>query len=217
MPQIGRLSVVAAAMLAASVTASADVSYNLVCAPLHGVLGKDYFDYADPVSKPRLEIVEQYHFTPEVENLIRGATGLVPADLDFVLRALPNHYRALSAMGRWQIRNPKLPDSVEGRIDTAECYFKRAIAFRGDDSTLQMLYAVYLHQAGRLQDADQAYTRAEELGRGGAELFYNRGLLKLRLGDVAAAENYAQKAYALGYPLRGLQNRIERAKSGKKS
>jgi tetratricopeptide (TPR) repeat protein len=191
--------------------ASADAPYNANCTPLQGVLGHDYFDFLDPASKPRLDIVEQYHFTPEIENLQRGLTGYIPGELDFVLRALPNHYRALAAMSRWQSMNRTVPDSLAGRIYTVDCYFKRAFALHPDDATLHIIYGTHLFKAGKLEEADAHYALAEEHGTENAELYYNRGLLKLQLGDRAAAQAYADKAYALGYPLPGLRNKLERS------
>ena len=206
----------AAASLAIAFPAWSDVPYNADCTPLHGTIGKDYFDFLDPASKQRLDIVEEYHFTPEIENLQRGLTGYIPGELDFVLRALPNHYRALAAMGRWQLMNPKMPDSLAGRVYTADCYFRRAIDFRGTDPNLHQLYGIYLHQSGKLADAERQYKTALELGSDNAELFYNYGLLKFRQGDLAAAQEMAEKAYARGYPLPGLRDMLAKAKAGGK-
>ncbi len=204
---------IAVVLLAGTVPAWGDVPYNADCTPLHGVEGKDYFDFLNPASKQRLDIVEEYHFTPEIENLQHGLTGYIPGELDFVLRALPNHYRALVAMGRWQQMHPKMPDSLEGRVYTADCYFKRAIWFRGEDPNLHALYGIYLHQTGKLDEAERQYDQAEKLGSDNAELYYNRGLLKLKKGDLEAAQAYADKAYAQGYPLPGLRDLLAKAKA----
>lgn len=47
-----------------------------------------------------LDVVGSYHFTPPVEALIRGASGTIGGDLDYTLRAFPNHHRALNATNR---------------------------------------------------------------------------------------------------------------------
>src|SRR5882672_10328606 len=54
------------------------------------------FDYR--IEHDKLAIVEAYHFTSQVELLIRGQSGALGADLDYTLRAAPNHHRALVAM-----------------------------------------------------------------------------------------------------------------------
>jgi tetratricopeptide (TPR) repeat protein len=196
------------ALLLVAGTALADVPYNPDCGHPNGVRQRDYFDFLDPTSKQRLDIVEEYHFTPEIENLVRGITGTVPGELDFVLRALPNHYRGLIAMAKWQRLHPMAPDQLEGRVYTSDCYFQRAIWVRGDDPKLRILYGTFLYQQGRLPEADREYEVAERLGVSGADLYYNRGLLKFQQGDYAAARAYADKAYALNYPLPGLRNKL---------
>lgn len=176
------------------------------CVPLSQGPDATYTDYNDPAGAETVRLVERHHFTPQVENLVRGQSGSVPADIAFVLRAVPNHYRALVAMGRWQIRNG-LP-AGSGEIYSADCYFKRAISFRGNDASLHLAYAVYLHQAKRYEEAEREYLRTEELGGGSAELYYNHGLLAVDRGRIAEARQYAEKAYAMGYPLPGLRNRL---------
>ena len=43
-----------------------------------------------------------------------------------------------------------------------------------------------------------------------AEIHYNLGLIYLELGDADRALEQAHAAYALGYPLPGLRNRLQR-------
>lgn len=163
-------------------------------------------DYNDPAEARYLWLAETFHFTPEVEALTRGkSTALPPDDIDYVLRAFPNHYRALAAMARWQLQNKRPPDA---KYLTIECYYERAFAFQPKDPQLYLGYATYLHRAKQLQKAREAYQKAEDLGSNSAELFYNRGLLEFDLGDRKSAQAYADKAYALGYPLPGLRNKL---------
>lgn len=171
--------------------------------------GAQVSDFNDPASASMVRLIEANHFTPEVENLVSGKTAPLPVDIDFVLRHIPNHYRALSSMGRWQAKN-KLLGELASKVQPADCYFQRAIAFRSDDASLHLAYAVYLHQAKRLTDAALEYAQAEALGASGAEFYYNRGLLAIDQGEIAKAREYAKKAYGLGYPLPGLRNRLDR-------
>ena len=170
-------------------------------------------DYNDPRNVNTVRLVEQYHFTERVENLIGGQSGAsVPADIDFVLRRVPNHYRALAAMGRWQLRDPRRYFG-DGSVLTADCYFQRAMAFRPDDPRLHLTYAVYLHQAKRLEEAADEYQRAEKLGESGVEFYYNYGLVLVDLGRLTEAQRYADMVYAADYPLPGLRNKLEKAQS----
>ena len=50
-----------------------------------------------------LSIVENFHFTPNVENLRKGENGSVPGDIDYTLSAWPNHHRALNAISRFDL------------------------------------------------------------------------------------------------------------------
>jgi tetratricopeptide (TPR) repeat protein len=170
----------------------------------------DYDDFST-ATRTVLGTVESNHFTPEVEQLKRGLTAPLPRDIAFVLRAFPNHYRALTAMATWQLRN-KLPQEPESNVWTARCYFERAIAFSDKNARLHTLYAVYLHRAKFLDEAAEHYNTAQELGANGADFFYNRGLLEIDRGNLDAASEYADKAYAMGYPLPGLRDRLNRAR-----
>lgn len=173
-----------------------------------------YRDANDPANASHVALTEQYHFTPEVEQLIRGSSAKMPMDIDFTLRHHPNHYRALWAMARWQ-RTNRIPTEFVGRALPIDCYFERAFAFRPEDPQLRVLYAMNLHALGRLSEAEVEYGKAERLGAATAEYYYSRGLLELDLGHVAKAQEYADKAYALGYPLPGLKNKLAKARSGK--
>ena len=91
-----------------------------------------------------------------------------------------------------------------------ECFFRRAIGFTPDRPDRTRLFATYLHRAGRFPDAVAEYQAAEKKGDVSAELFYNRGLLHLDMGNVPAARADAERAYALGYPLPGLKNKLQK-------
>lgn len=195
-----------------------------VCAPLKadglcgGPLAANVFqrplDFNDPNEEHNLFLINIAHFTPEVEALIRGkGTASPPDDLHYVLMGVPNYYRALAAMANWQLANPRPRDA---KYLTIECYYERAFAFRPSDPKLRLGYATYLHRARRLEEARVEYQKAEELGDDDAELFYNRGLLELEMGNVVAARRYADKAYELGYPLSGLKNLLNATKSAER-
>ena len=86
---------------------------------------------------PQLKIVEDYHFTPEVEGLIRGVSGALAGEIDYTLRAFPNHHRALAAMMNLSAKMKS--NTLKGANWTVECYFTRALAFRNDDQIARML------------------------------------------------------------------------------
>ena len=164
-------------------------------------------DYNDPQDQYQIKInVERNHFTPNVEALIKGQTGDLAADIALTLRAVPNHYRALYAMSQWQLKNG-FPANDE-RIWPVECYFKRALLFKPDDATIYMLYGIYLHKAGKLDESLEKYKQAEKYSPDLTELHYNIGLLYFDMKDYNKSLIHAQQAYKQGYPLPGLRNKL---------
>lgn len=190
-----------------------------VCGDIANAFGP--FDYRDPTVRqgqsPPLFLVESAHFTPEVESLIGGHSGYLWGDLDYTLRAFPNHHRALYAFTRYEIRErqkskqsgqPYQPHEANGRPITAECYFDRAIRWRPDDPTVRLLYGLYLQLIGKLDQALVQYKLSEKIQPKSADLNYNMGLLYFDLKQYSLAKQYAQKAYQLGYPLPGLRKKL---------
>ncbi len=199
-------------VLAASRAAAFDVNDFLPCEPLDPNPQLAYGDYNDPAQAVRLHTVEVNHLNSDVLRLKKGETATnLARDLAFALRQFPNHPAALNAMGEWQLKHGGTDDPEQ--VWTAECYFQRAIAFRPNDPVVHVVYAIYLHKARRLQDAERAYQSAEESGATGADYFYNRGLLEVDLGNLDKAGEYAQKAYAQGFPLPGLRDKLARARA----
>lgn len=80
-----------------------------------GSLTNNYgpYDYQNSQHRQqKLPIVEQYHLTPKVRSLRAGQTSVTPGpDLDYVLRAFPNHIPALYLMTRYQkqLKSANLP------------------------------------------------------------------------------------------------------------
>lgn len=153
--------------------------------------------------------VESVHFTPEVENLIRGRTSYLAADIDYTLRAFPNHHRALLAMMNYSLKIGL--DKPQGARYRVECYFDRAIRFRPDDGAAHMLYGFFLLKKGRDAEAIEQLNKAHDLSGEDANINYNLGLAYFKLKEFGRALEYAHKAYAGGFPLPGLRNLLEKA------
>jgi tetratricopeptide (TPR) repeat protein len=175
------------------------------CGPLANAYGP--FDYR--TDRDRLPIVEQSHFTPGVESLTKGVWGPVGGALDYVLRAFPNHHRALLALTRlfersgWQI-----PRGARYDID---CYFERALAFRANDVVARLLYASYLKTRGRRDAALAQLAVASEFAGENSFSHYNIGLQYLELGEHAKALEHAHRALALGFERTDLGDRLKAA------
>ena len=166
-------------------------------------------DYTNPADREGLTVVEQYHFTPEVERLVRGASGSLGADLSYTLEHFPNHHRALAAMTRLALRDKnRKPYGAHYSID---CYFDRALRFRPDDARVHALFGGYLLGLG-LSDAALAQLQdAVRLEPNNATAHYNLGLLYLKRKDYAQARASAHTAYGMGFPLPGLKNQLTAA------
>ncbi len=195
-------------LLASSVTTHA-AGYK-VCGDIYA---KRYgpFDYTNPEDfRKKLPIVEQYHFTSDVENLVAGNTGDLPGgDLSYTLSAFPNHHRALAAMAKLAIRE-KTNRPPKSKY-TMECWFDRAIEWRPNDGTVRMIFGNYLSHVKRRNEALQQYLKAEELLKNNTNLFYNMGLLHFNMKDYDKSLEYAKKAYSRGFPLPGLRNMLVKA------
>jgi Tfp pilus assembly protein PilF len=153
-------------------------------------------------------LIEGAHFTPSVESLSKGATGAIGGDLDYTLRAIPNHWRALSAMMRLADREKK--EQPGGAGFRLECYFDRAIRMAPDDGRVLALYGAYLIKRGREAEGRSMLEAAERLGPNDALLAYNLGLSWFDLKDYDKSLELAQRAYGGGVETPGLRDRLAR-------
>lgn len=165
------------------------------------------FDYR--TERDKLKVVEDFHFSPRVEALIAGQSGQIAADLDYVLRAFPNHHRALISMSRLGLRYkaltaPHAPLSVE-------CYFERAVRFRPDDAVSRMLFATYLRDIKRNEDAVKQVDQAIQAGKENAFTQYNAGLVLADMGLFDRALQQAHKAMAMGFMRPELKSKLQAA------
>jgi tetratricopeptide (TPR) repeat protein len=154
------------------------------------------FDYR--TQRDELKIVEDFHFTPKVEMLMAGQSGYIGGDIDYTLKASPNHHRALLALVRWTERSRS--DKTTGQQFTVECYFDRAIRFKPDDTVVRALYAQFLHKRNRTAEALTQLQAGVEHAGDNAFSHYNLGLVYLELGEHERALAQAHKAASLGFP-----------------
>lgn len=174
-----------------------------------GTLDNHYgpFDYR--TEKARLPIVENAHFTEEVEKGIRGSSDELGADLDYTLRVFPNHHRALGTLAQVALRDKTL-QLVKAKYPV-ECYFLRAQQFANDDASVRSIYGSYLYRLGKYDKALTVYREAIALEPDSAIINYNIGLAYLKKNDFVHANEHAHKAYEQGYPLPGLRNQLIKA------
>jgi tetratricopeptide (TPR) repeat protein len=155
------------------------------------------------------EVVEFAHFTPDVESLRRGRSGSVSTDLDYTLRVIPNHHRALAAMVRLAERERR--DKPLGAEYTVDCYFQRAMLMAPDDGTVRMLYGVGRLRAGHPKDAVEYLEKAREKDETNPTINYNLGLAYFDLKDYDKSLERAKTAYDGGVSMPALRDKLKRA------
>jgi tetratricopeptide (TPR) repeat protein len=166
------------------------------------------FDYR--TDKGNLGLVEHAHFTEDVEAGLRGSTAeFIGGDLDYTLRAFPNHHRALATLARVALRDKTL--MIPNTKWPVECYFLRAQRFRPDDAMVYSTYGSYLYGQGKYDNALRQFKEAVSLDPENAMINYNIGLAYLKKSDFEHANEHAHKAYDQGYPLPGLKNQLIKA------
>jgi tetratricopeptide (TPR) repeat protein len=165
------------------------------------------FDYrARAAHSYEFNLVEHAHFTSDVENGIKGSTSEIGGDLDYTLRAIPNHHRALATMARYAVRTKAI--QLGHAKYPVECYFDRAMRYAPDDGAVLAEYGNYLFALGRTEKAFGLYRAAVNLSPENATINYNVGLAYFTHKDYDNALMHAQKAYAAGYPLPGLKKKL---------
>jgi hypothetical protein len=180
-----------------------------------GSLANGYgpFDYNNPDDRQtKWPIVEQNHFDGGVQRLVGhgkpGGPSMLGGDIDYVLRAFPNHPGALYTMMRYKLTHTPLTEPKMRY--SAECYFLRAESFRPDDATVRAIHGHYLHKTGDDAGARKRYEEALKLDPASPEVNYNAALFYLDIKENKLALARARKAYMLGYPLPGLRDRLRR-------
>nr|WP_315247525.1 ABC transporter permease [uncultured Albidiferax sp.] len=176
------------------------------CGPLQNGYGP--YDYRTDKGST-LSLVEGAHFTPSVEMLLKANAGYIGGDLDYTLRAFPNHHRALMSVVRYGEKTKSItPPHMRYSIP---CYFDRAIRFRPDDAIVRMLFSIYLAKNGRTPEAiQQLDTAAEDAdGKENAFTHFNLGLNYFDLKEYNKSEIQAHKAYALGFPQEVLKEKLK--------
>jgi tetratricopeptide (TPR) repeat protein len=180
---------------------------SYACGPIANAFGPYDYRTVDAATRHK---VEDYHFTPAVEQAVGGATGGFGGDIDYTLRVFPNNPRALLALSKYALRHHQ--EMIPGAHWTAECYYERAFRLAPNDPMPRLIYAIYLKDRKRMAEVKAQLDEAERL-RGvptNADLDYNLGILYTDIGAYDKAAVAAQRAYALGAPLPALMNRLKK-------
>ena len=174
------------------------------CGELENAYGP--FDFRT-IPAVNLYLVEKAHFTPQVAQLVKGESAALGADLDYTLRAIPNHPRAIVAMANLSFKERK--DPPRGARYTVKCWFDRAMRIAPDDPKVRSAYGYFLSRKGESKNAVEQLQLALDLGLDDGNTHYNLGLVFFTLKEYDKAAEQAKIAEARGFPLQGLRNKLK--------
>lgn len=177
--------------------------------PGHPVKGRRDYTLMSTNEKDRRDIRyhEYFHIEPARKQLATGNLSWgVMNNLHFVLHKVPNDHPALQLLVQW--------DKAGGRdpaYASPACYLVWASEFAPNDPMVWGYGGVYFYNKGDKAMAGQWWNKALALNPNNADVHYNLGLLQFEQGDYAAARKHAEAAYAAGYPLPGLRDKLRKA------
>lgn len=178
------------------------------------------WDYYDAInSQPNganrmgnIKRVTNAHLTQKNLQMLRNRDRLTD-DLDYTLRAIPNHPDALNLASRLErmLNSDFVPQNMkyEKMTKSADCYFQRALKLRKHAGTYEV-YAIHFHRNKKYSEAKEQHIKAMNLGSKSANSHYNHALTLIKLEEYQEAEQHAKIAYKLGYPLPGLRKQLQK-------
>ena len=185
--------------------------FNLNCGPVRYV-DTGTVDYrlkdSDPRTKKAVWDLDHFHTSIAAAEMqtAKPYPGKVVDNLDFALRHSPNHHEALALLIRWDLAGRPLLG-----FPGARCSLDWARQFAPEDASIYLYGGNYFWKAKDIPRARAWYQRALELAPELAEAHYNYGLFLFEQGDFAAARDHARTAYATGFPLPGLKEKLAKA------
>jgi tetratricopeptide (TPR) repeat protein len=194
------------------------------------------YDYYKPPAGA-LQLVERAHMGAVIaSDRHQGNWCAYYGNLDYTLRAIPNHPKALVLMAEYlDVRAPcsnnnalssssgKSPLELAAAIEagswherTADYYFQKGIGYKPKDapkSTVdyaetRVLYGKYLYSHGRPEDAMNQFKEAIKREPRSAEAHYYLGLILFEKNDTEAAKQHIQTGYKIGQPPAELKQKL---------
>jgi len=195
---------VSTALAASGLSVSPDL--DRACGPVRSVsIAEGVQDYR--ASPDIVKAVDHFHTDLAAKELDAGQLNLiVKQNLEFTLRTVPNHIRALQMLIRYEIAGGK-----EFGLPRTECYLSWARQFAPNDESVYVVGGYFFWKKHDAQRAEEWWQGALAINPHSADANYNLGLLYAEKGNYDAALKCAKAAYAAGYPLQGLRRALERA------
>lgn len=180
------------------------------------------YDYTNSDHKSKnLQIVEEYHFSKDIEMLINGVPNSlagggsysIPGSIDYTLMAFPNHHRALNAILNYQLIYKSQIDSKakENVRSPVECYLQRAIHFSPKDIASYLIYTSYLRKTKHMQETEAVYQKALKIAPEESALRHSYGLFLVELKKYPEAMEQARIIYGKKYKRQKLKQVLEKS------
>jgi tetratricopeptide (TPR) repeat protein len=167
----------------------------------------DYYDYRSHPSYARpeqlLRTVERYHLGLSQQRMRERAYPQAFNEYEFILHQFPNHPQALLGM----LELCKL--APQPKCMPTE-FLERAIEVNPKAAGTYTVQGVYFTRIGKYPAAIDSYQIALSLQPDSANAHYNLGLAYFETKQYPLANEHAQKAYALGFPLPALREKLQR-------
>ena len=157
-----------------------------------------------------IRLVHSAHLTNDMKMHIRGATGTIAGDLQYVLNWFPNSPEALDLVSRLDqaIKKGRKPRAA-AMHSTVDCYFQRALVINDQQPETYFIWGLHHIRSGHYREAKLKFESAKVLGARGSNFNYHYGLLHMKAGEYEEALKYGKLAYAQGFPLPGLRKMLE--------
>ncbi len=160
--------------------------------------------YSVNLDRGLLNTVETYHLGPGIAKMKVKRYEVAKGDFDFILNYFPNHPQVLILMA-------ELCEAWKSPKCDIQAYFDRAIDRNPNVAETFVIAGIYQERAKRTPQAIESFKRALAIEPNSVNANYNIALAYLDSGQYELANAHAQKAYALGAPLEGLRERLQRA------
>jgi tetratricopeptide (TPR) repeat protein len=129
-------------------------------------------------------------------------------NLDFVLSKVPNNEQALRLLVEWDLMGGRHYENVYA---APSCYLIWAAQFAPDDVVVWNYGGYYFHRKGDTRRASLWWGEALTVDPSNAEVHNSLGLIAFENGDYATARSHAWAAYAAGFPLPTLRDKLKAA------
>jgi len=154
-----------------------------------------------------LQSNESHHKGKGIWLLRNGSPGYAKQEFDFILGIWPNHPEVLALMADTLL--------LMGKPVLIDPYFERAYQLTPNVAQLLVVHGATLLRMNRVDAAIEQLQRGVELDDDSINGHYNLGLALVRAKRFDEANRHAQRAYALGHPLPGLRDQLQKAKAWK--